>query len=78
MYIRDSYSSVSSPVMQLRGFKRVELNPGEEKEIEFTLLPDDLSLWNIEMQRVVEPGEFIVMVGAASNDIRLKSAFRVK
>ena len=64
--------------MQLRGFKRVELDPGEEKEIEFILLPDDLSLWNNEMKRVVEPGEFIVMVGAASDDIKLESTFRVK
>ncbi len=78
LYITDSYSSVATPVMQLRGFKRVDLNPGEEKEVTFTVLPDDLALWNREMKRVVEPGEFQVKVGAASNDIRLSSSFRVK
>ena len=71
------FSSVATPAIQLRGFKRVELQPGEEKEVTFTLLPDDLALWNKEMKRVVEPGEFKVMVGAASDDLRLESVFRV-
>ncbi|UII74773.1 glycoside hydrolase family 3 C-terminal domain-containing protein [Flagellimonas sp. HMM57] len=78
LYITDSYSSVGTPKIQLRGFQRVDLEPGEAKEIEFTLLPDDLSLWNMKMKRVVESGEFIVQVGAASNDIRLKTEFEVK
>ena len=78
LYIQDSYSSVATPIIQLRGFKRIELNPGEEKEVEFTLLPDDLSLWNREMKRVVEPGEFVLSIGAASDDIRLNASFQVK
>ncbi len=78
LYITDTFSSVATPVMQLRGFKRVDLNPNEEKTVELTLLPDDLSLWNRQMKRVVEPGEFIVKVGAASDDIRLKAAFQVE
>ncbi|MBV6655864.1 MAG: glycoside hydrolase family 3 C-terminal domain-containing protein, partial [Mameliella sp.] len=78
LYITDTFSSVATPVMQLRGFKRVELKPQEEKTITFTVLPDDLALWNRAMKRVVEPGEFLVKVGAASNDIRLESAFEVK
>lgn len=78
LYITDSYSSVATPIMQLRGFKRVDLNEGEEREITFTLLPDDLALWNRAMKRVVEPGEFKVKVGAASDDIRLESVFHVK
>ncbi|MCG8580677.1 MAG: glycoside hydrolase family 3 C-terminal domain-containing protein, partial [Bacteroidales bacterium] len=77
LYITDVFSSVATPAIQLRGFKRVELQPGEEKEVTFTLLPDDLALWNKEMKRVVEPGEFKVMVGAASDDLRLESVFRV-
>lgn len=77
LYITDSYSSVATPVMQLRGFKRVELEPGEEKEVSFILLPDDLALWNREMKRVVESGEFKVKVGAASDDIRIESVFNV-
>ncbi|WP_145957601.1 glycoside hydrolase family 3 N-terminal domain-containing protein [Labilibaculum antarcticum] len=78
LYITDTFSSVATPVMQLRGFKRVELVPGEEKEVVFILLPDDLALWNREMKRVVETGEIQVKVGAASDDIRLNSSFRVK
>ncbi|PKQ63488.1 hypothetical protein BZG02_08930 [Labilibaculum filiforme] len=78
LYITDSYSSVATPVMQLRGFKRIELKAGEEKEVSFTILPDDLALWNRAMKRVVEPGEFQVKVGAASDDIRLKASFQVK
>ncbi|TRX60063.1 beta-glucosidase [Fulvivirga sp. M361] len=78
LYITDSYSSVSTPRIQLRGFQRVELAPDEEKEVEFTLLPDDLALWNVNMQRVVEPGQFEVKVGAASDDIRLNTVFEVE
>jgi beta-glucosidase len=78
LYITDTYSSVATPVMQLRGFKRVSLKAGEEKEVIFTVLPDDLALWNREMKRVVESGEFQVKMGAASDDIRLNSSFIVK
>ena len=78
LYITDEYSSVSTPKIQLRGFQRVELAPGEQKDIRFTLTPDDLSLWNLEMKRVVEPGQFLVHIGTASNDIRVESVFEVK
>ncbi len=78
LYITDSYSSVSTPRLQLKGFTPVELEPGEAKEVDFTLLPEDLSLWNRDMERVVEPGQFVVKVGAASNDIRSKADFEVK
>ncbi|MEM9361412.1 MAG: glycoside hydrolase family 3 N-terminal domain-containing protein [Bacteroidota bacterium] len=78
LYITDTFSSVATPVMQLKGFRRVKLKPGEEKEVLFTLFPDDLALWNREMKRVVETGEFMVKIGAASNDIRLESKFNVK
>jgi beta-glucosidase len=53
----------------LRGFERVHLKPGETKRVSFTILPDFLALWNQERRRVVEPGEFQVMVGNASADI---------
>lgn len=78
LYITDSYSSVATPKMQLRGFKRVTLDPGEAKEVNFTILPDDLGLWNREMKRVVESGKFVVKVGAASDDIRLEDVFQVE
>jgi beta-glucosidase len=66
LYIRDEVSSVTRPIEELRGFQRVTLGPGETKTVEFTLGPDDLSFWNLDMHRVVEPGTFKIMVGGNS------------
>ena len=69
MYIRDQVSSVTRPVKELKGFRRITLAPGEAKTVEFTLGPDALSFYNEEMRRVVEPGLFDVMVGGNSVDL---------
>lgn len=66
MYIRDKISSVTRPVMELKGFERVSLEPGESKTIELAITPDALQFYNLDMQRVVEPGEFEIMVGTSS------------
>jgi beta-glucosidase len=71
-------SSVATPVKQLRGFNKITLQPGEERTCHFRLHPDDLALYDQQLQRVVEPGAFRVMVGASSDDIRLQTEFRVK
>lgn len=68
LYIRDLVSSVTTPVMQLRDFERVELKKGETKTVTMELSMDDLSLWNVEMKKVTEPGEFKVMVGGNSKE----------
>ena len=78
LYLQDIFSSVATPVIQLKGFQRVSLKPQEAKEVTFHLTPEDLSLWNRAMERVVEPGEFKVMVGAASDNIKLESSFVVR
>jgi beta-glucosidase len=78
LYLRDVLSSVSRPAKELRGFQKVALQPGEQKEVEFTLGFDDLSLLDQNMKRIVEPGQFQVMIGASSNDIRLRGAFEVR
>ncbi len=78
LYIEDVISSVSTPVKQLRGFAKVALQPGETKTCSFKLSPDDLALYDKDLHRVVEPGQFRVMVGASSEDIRLRGEFRVK
>lgn len=75
LYIHEKVTDVTSYEKQLRGFERVHLNPGETKTISFTLTPDDLAIWNRDMHFVVEPGVFEVMVGASSEDIKLKSTF---
>ena len=66
LYIRDQVSSVTRPVKELRGFARVTLQPGESTTVGFTLGPDELSLIDRRMQRVVEPGRFDIMVGTSS------------
>lgn len=68
LYIRDMVSSVTTPVMQLRDFERIGLNKGETKTVTMELSMDDLSLWNVEMKKVTEPGEFKIMVGTNSKE----------
>jgi beta-glucosidase len=69
LYINDVYSSVTTPRKTLKGFKRVNINKGETKTVKFTLSPEELSIWNRDMQRVVEPSDFEVMVGGNSKDV---------
>lgn len=76
LYIKDVYSSTTTPEKTLKGFKRLNVKKGETKNVEFILTPDELSLWNREMKRVVEPGDFEVMVGGNSTDL-LKTNFKV-
>lgn len=78
LYINDVKSSVETPQKLLKAFKRVNIKSGETAEVSFDLGFDDLSLFNIDMKQVVEPGIFNVMVGAASNDIRLTGEFEIK
>lgn len=78
LYLRDKYSSVVTYDSQLRGFEKVALQPGETKTIHFTLTPADLELLDKNMNWTVEPGEFEVMIGASSEDIRLKQVFELK
>jgi beta-glucosidase len=68
MYIRDKVSSVTRPVKELKGFKRVSLKPGETKTVTFVIKPDLLAFHDINMNYVVEPGEFEIMVGNSSRD----------
>jgi beta-glucosidase len=69
LYVRDVYSSVTTPGKSLKGFHRVFLKRGETRKVTFDLTPDELSIWNREMRRVVERGEFEVMVGGNSTDL---------
>lgn len=65
-YIHQRVASVTQPVMQLKGFERITLKPGEKRTVTFTVTPDMLSILNIDMHRVVEPGVFDMMVGPSS------------
>jgi beta-glucosidase len=66
LYIRDVVSSVTRPVMELKDFRRISLAPGETKTVSFTVTPDKLSFFDLEMKRRVEPGWFDIMVGPSS------------
>ena len=77
LYVRDVTGSVETPHMALKNFDRIALRAGESRTVTFDLRHDDLALYNLKMEHVVEPGEFKVMVGAASNDIRLEGSFRI-
>jgi beta-glucosidase len=63
LYINDVAASVTRPNKQLKAFKKVELNPGQTESLSFTLTPRDLSFIGIDLKRIVEPGDFKVMVG---------------
>ncbi|HEX6965489.1 MAG TPA: glycoside hydrolase family 3 N-terminal domain-containing protein [Gemmatimonadaceae bacterium] len=78
LYIHDELASVARPVMQLAGFARVHLAPGETRDVAFTLDAAQLALIDQQMHRVVEPGVFRVMVGASSKDIRLRGMLVVR
>jgi len=78
LYINDVISSTSKPSKELKGYEKVSLNPGETKTVKFKLLPEDISLFDRNMNFVVEPGKFSVMIGASSQDIKLKGEFDVK
>ena len=78
LYIHDIYASVSQPMKKIADFKRISLEPGDIQQVMFSLTPEKLKIWDIDMNHVIEPGEFEIMVGSSSNDIRLEDVFIVK
>jgi beta-glucosidase len=78
LYLRDVLASVARPVMELRGFERVHLKPGESTDVTFRVGREDLKMLDRDMRWVVEPGVFRVLVGASSKDIRLRGEFTVR
>lgn len=77
LYLHDNLASLARPIKELKGFKRVTLEPGEEKTVEFNIGPEDLSFYDLNMNLVVEQGEFEVTIGSSSEDIRLRGKFEV-
>jgi beta-glucosidase len=78
LYLREEVTPVSTPLIALKGFQRVHLEPGERKTLSFVLSAAQLSLLDAKLQTVVEPGTFRVMIGRSSKDIRLRGKFQVK
>lgn len=73
LYLRDQYSRVTRPVKELKGFKRIALEPGESQQVEFDITADMLAYYNLELQWQVEPGDFTIMVGGSSRDSDLQA-----
>lgn len=73
LYLRDMVGSVTRPVKELKGFRKVLLNPGESKQVEFDITVDDLKFYNSDLQFVAEPGEFQVFIGGSSEKVKSAS-----
>jgi len=77
LYLKDKFGSVVRPILELRDFQKVKLNAGESKTIEFTIDKEKLSFYNDKLEFIAEAGDFEVMIGASSADIKLKSDFEL-
>ena len=77
LYIQDLTACVTRPVKELKGFKRISLAAGEQKDIVFTLSADMLSFTGLDYRKIIEPGEINVMIGSSSEDIRLTTRFNL-
>ena len=79
LYLHDVYASISRPVKELKGFRRIHLKAGETQTVTFTVTPDLLAFYDYQIHQVVEPGTFELMIGPNSNDKHLiKAKFEVK
>ncbi len=72
LYIRDVVGSVTRPVKELKGFQKIELQPGESKEVSFTITTEDLKFYNYDLQHVWEAGDFDIMIGTNSAAVKTK------
>jgi beta-glucosidase len=67
LYIRDDYSSITRPVKELKGFKKIWLDPGQSQTVSFTINQESLSFYDKDMKWIIEPGDFTIMVGTSSD-----------
>lgn len=77
LYIRDILATVARPVLELKGFQRVSLAPGERRTISFEIGPDMLEMLDVNLKKNIEPGDFRIMIGASSRDLRVKTTLTV-
>jgi beta-glucosidase len=75
LYLRDVVAQPVRPVKELKGFQKIMLQPGETKTIKFTIDKGSLTFYNDKLERITQPGEFRLMIGSASDDIRLQDSF---
>lgn len=77
LYLRDKVGSVVRPIIELKDFQKIKLNAGETKTVQFTIDKEKLSFYNANLKWIAEPGDFDVMIGSSSADIRLKDSFEL-
>jgi beta-glucosidase len=77
LYVRDPVASIARPVLELRGFKRVELGAGQRKRVTFSLTPEQLAFWSPKGQWLVEAGRIDFWIGASSADLRASGSFEI-
>ncbi|MFA5420312.1 MAG: glycoside hydrolase family 3 C-terminal domain-containing protein, partial [Bacteroidales bacterium] len=77
LYLHDELASVARPVTELKGFQRIHLLPGETIVVRFVIDPEMLSMLDIHLNKIVEPGDFRLMIGASSKDIRQRAILKV-
>jgi beta-glucosidase len=78
MYLGDELATVARPVKALKAFRRISLQPGQSKTVRFLIHPQMLAIYNADMKKVVEPGDFRIMIGASSKDIRQRIVLKVE
>nr|WP_314835081.1 beta-glucosidase BglX [uncultured Flavobacterium sp.] len=77
LYLRDKVGSVVRPIIELKDFQKIKLNAGETKMVKFTIDKQKLSFYNADLKWITEPGDFDLMIGSSSSDIRLKATFEL-
>jgi len=77
LYVHDRQATITRPVQELAGFRRIHLKPGQACMVSFFLKISQLAFYNVDMEFVVEPGSIDVMVGSSSEDIRLRGEFEI-
>lgn len=77
LYLRDKVGSVLRPIIELKDFQKIKLNAGETKTVQFTIDKEKSSFYNANLQWITEPGDFDIMIGSSSADIRLKDSFEL-
>ena len=78
LYIRDVVGSITRPVKELKGFQKIDLKAGESKTVSFKITPDDLKFYNSDLKYDWEPGEFVIMIGTNSNEVKSASVNWIK
>ncbi len=78
LYIKDLFASVARPILELKGFKRVNIKSGETKKIKFQITPEHLEMLDENLNRIIEAGKFRIMIGSSSKDIRLRTEIEVR